>query len=53
MSPKTVGVIFHPFRRKSSAIIRYFPSVRMEIYTHTYAILLLQLISVHRDGNQL
>jgi len=33
-----VGVIFRPQGRKSSVIIRYFPSVRTEIYTHIYAI---------------
>jgi len=33
-----VGVIFRPYRRKSSVTICYFPSMRTEIYTHVYAI---------------
>jgi len=28
-----VGVIFRPYGRKSSVTIRYFPSVRTEIYS--------------------
>jgi len=33
-----VNVIFHPYGWKSTVIIRYFPSLRMESYKHTYAI---------------
>ena len=61
-----IGVIFRPHRRKSSLTIRYFPSVRMEIYMHIYAIFrphrpkftakfhyeIQRLISVLTDGNE-
>jgi len=32
------SVIFRPHGRKSSVIIRYFPSVRTEIYKHIFTI---------------
>jgi len=42
-----VGVIFRPYRRKSSLTTRHFPSVRTEIYTHIFA----SFRPYHRHGN--
>jgi len=37
-----VNFIFHSYRGKSTVIICYFPSLRIEIYKHVYAIFRLQ-----------
>jgi len=52
-------LFFRTYGRKSSATIRYFPSIRMEIYTHIHYFLsirteiyrLISLFSVRTDRN--